>query len=415
MADDIFSRNVKAALYDVQFDYGDPLMRWFVTEGYRITDTGQFIGECGEQLAAHGIPIWRLAYFQRTLHPELLGYGYFWRRGGAVEVTAADFAVLTVDDYHDNPLPKVFDQGLTVRERLEGRGDIAAPLLRQMQREGATDYIALPVVFSDGHIDALSVTSDRPGGFSRGDLNRMYAAQFLFARIVEIHNLRATAVNLLDTYVGHDAGARILEGRIKRGDGETLHAVICFYDLKGFTQLSDNLQRDALIDLLNDYFTCIAEPAEARGGQVMKFIGDAVLLIYPLGGTATAGETAGAALDAVTEAVAMAGSVNARRAAAGHATFEFGSAVHLGDVMYGNIGAPSRLDFTVIGPAVNLAQRIETLSRTLDRPVLVSAEIAQLHPDRVASLGRHPLKGLENAVEVFELRLKGSPMAHDHG
>lgn len=403
MPSDIFSRDVDAALYDVRFDYGDPLARWFITKGYRIADTIEFIRQCGEQLYAHGIPIYRLAYIQRTLHPELIGHGYFWRRGGAVEKVAAGLSVLDETEYHDNPLPKVFEQGLTVRERLEGRSDIAAPLLRQLQEEGATDYIALPVVFSDGHIDGLSVSSDRPGGFSKGDLERMYALQFLFARICEIHNLRDTAVNLLDTYVGPDAGRRILSGQIHRGAGETIRAVIGFCDLKGFTRLSDELPRDAVIGLLNDYFTCVAEPAAARGGEVLKFIGDAVMLMYRLDGSRPEEAVVGAALDAALDTVRLGRQRSRERIAAGEAGFEFGMSVHLGDVMYGNIGAPNRLDFTVIGPAVNLAQRIEALSRGLGRPVLVSQAIATLLPERVTPLGRHAVKGVDAAIEVAAL------------
>lgn len=403
MSSDRLGRDVQAAQYDVQFDYGDPLARWFVTEGFRVTDTAELIRQCGEQLNAHGIPIYRLAYIQRTLHPELIGHGYFWRRGGDVEVVAANMSVLDEDEYHDNPLPKVFDQGLTVRERLEGRSDIAAPLLRQLQDEGATDYVALPMVFSDGHIDGLSVSTDRAGGFSRADLDRMYAVQFLFARICEIHNLRDTAVNLLDTYVGHDAGARILNGQIHRGVGETIRAVIVFCDLQGFTRLSDQLPRDALIELLNDYFTCVAEPAVARGGEVLKFIGDAVLLMYRLDGEVPETTVVDAALDAALETVRLSRLRSMERAAAGKAAFEFGMSVHLGDVMYGNIGAPKRLDFTVIGPTVNLAQRIETLSRSLRRPILVSDAIASLHPARVTALGRHSVKGVDEAIAVAAL------------
>lgn len=405
MSSDRFSRDVSATLYDVRNDYGDPLARWFITEGYKIADTAEFITQCGEQLHAHGIPLFRLGYIQRTLHPELIGYGYFWRRGHGTEVLAAGKTVLEGEDYRDNPLPKLFEEGRTVREHLENRTDLEAPLLRQLRDEGATDYVALPVVFSDGHIDGLSVASDRPGGFSRNDLDRMYALQFLFARIVEIHNLRTTAVNLLDTYVGHDAGERILKGQIERGAGETLQAVVCFCDLKGFTRLSDRLPRDTLIALLNDYFTCVAEPAEERGGEVLKFIGDAVLLIYRLEPGADVAAVAASAMDAAGEAVRRCEALCAERERRGEPGFSFGMSVHVGDVMYGNIGAPSRLDFTVIGPAVNLAARIESLSRELDHPVLVSAQVAALHPERVRTAGNHLVKGLDTPVEVFALDL----------
>ena len=219
--------------------YGDPLARWFVTEAYRITDTGQLIAAAGEQLVAAGIPLYRLAYFQLTLHPEFAGKAYAWRRGHGVEVSEAAHGLMERSEYLDNPLPPVFEQRRTVRVRLEAV-EPQAPLLKQLKRDGATDYVALPLLFTTGHVDALSVVSDRPGGFSADDLDRMFQLQFAFTRIVETHSLRDTAVNLLDAYVGRAAGQRILAGEVKRGDGQTIEAVLWYCDLRGFTRTSDS-------------------------------------------------------------------------------------------------------------------------------------------------------------------------------
>ncbi|MDP6814260.1 MAG: adenylate/guanylate cyclase domain-containing protein [Alphaproteobacteria bacterium] len=359
--------------------------------------------QAGEQLHAGGIPLYRLSYIQRTLHPEFIGYGFFWRRGHGVDKVRAPISIEDQSEYRDNPLPAVFEHGKTVRVRLEREADPQAPLLRQLQAEGATDYVALPVIFTDGRIDGLSVTSDAPGGFSRQDLDRMFALQFMFARIVEIHNLRATATNLLDTYVGHDAGARILDGAIHRGDGETIRAVIWYCDLRGFTGLSDHLPRDDLIGMLNDFFACMAGPVEAAGGQVLKFVGDAMLAIFRIGADDEK-TVAGTALDAAHQAVGAAERLNRQRQADGKPNLDFGLALHIGDVMYGNIGAPSRLDFTVIGPAVNLAARLQAQSRDIGHAILCSAEIAALRPGRVVSCGPHRMKGMAAAVEVFTVR-----------
>src|SRR5216683_2520738 len=176
--------------------YGDPLARWFVTEAYRIADTGQLIRAAGEQLVAAGIPLFRLAYFQLTLHPEFAGKSYVWQRGRGVEVSEAAHGLLQGSGYLDSPLPAVFEQRRTIRVRLEGT-EPQAPILKQLKGEGATDYVALPLLFTTGHVDALSVVSDRPGGFSTVDLERMFQLQFAFTRIVETHSLRDTAVNLL--------------------------------------------------------------------------------------------------------------------------------------------------------------------------------------------------------------------------
>src|SRR5258708_3884348 len=189
--------------------YADPLARWFVTEAYRITDTGALVAAAGEQLVSAGIPLCRLAYFQLIPHPEFAGKGYFWRRGQGVEIALRAHGDNADAEYRDTPLPVVFEQRKTVRVRLEHHQP-QAPVLRQLKDEGATDYVALPLLFTTGHVDALSVVSDKPGGFSTVDLERMFQLQFAFTRIVETHSLRDTAENLLDAYVGPAAAHPIL-------------------------------------------------------------------------------------------------------------------------------------------------------------------------------------------------------------
>jgi len=384
--------------------YSDPLARWFVTEAYRITDTLELIAAAGEHLVAAGIPLYRLAYFQLTLHPEFAGRGYRWRRGKGAEAGAAPHGLSMRADYRDNPLPVVFEQRKTIRVRLE-RVEPQAPILRQLKDEGATDYVALPLIFSTGHVDALSVVSDKPGGFSAADLDRMYLLQFAFARIVEIHSLRDTAVNLLDAYVGHAAGQRILAGEVVRGGGQTIEAVIWFCDLRGFTRASDRLPRDAIIALLNDYFGAMAAVVTEAGGEILKFMGDAMLAIFPVAAPAERPGVAGRAAQAAAAALRSIAALNRRRAEAGEPTVRFGLALHIGEVMFGNIGASTRLDFTVIGPAVNHAARLEKLCAQIDRPVIVSAALAALLPsEALLPLGLHALKDIDEPQAVYGLR-----------
>jgi adenylate cyclase len=261
--------------------YADPLARWFVTEAYRITDTGELIRAAGEQLVRAGLPLYRLAYFQLTLHPELAGKAYLWRRDRGVEVSEAAHGLLEGRAYLDNPLPPVFEERRTIRVRL-AEVEPQAPLLKQLKAEGATDYVALPLLFTTGHVDALSVVSDKPGGFSSADLDRMFLLQFAFTRIVETHSLRDTATYLLDAYVGRAAGQRILSGEVKRGDGQTIEAILWYCDLRGFTRASDRLPRDAIIALLNDYFTIMGGAVTGAGGEVLKFMGDGMLAMLPI-------------------------------------------------------------------------------------------------------------------------------------
>ena len=384
--------------------YSDPIARWFVTEAYRITDTAQLVAAAGEQLVLSGIPLYRLAYFQLTLHPEFAGKSYVWRRGQGVETGVRLHGDNQDAEYRDNPLPVVFEQHKTVRVRLD-RVEPEAPILRQLKDEGATDYVALPLLFINGHVDALSVVSDRPGGFSMSDLDRMFLLQFAFARLVEVHSLRDTATHLLDAYVGRAAGRRILAGEVKRGDGQTIDAVIWYCDLRGFTRASDMLPRDAIIALLNDYFDTMGNIVTAAGGEILKFMGDGMLAIFPVPAPGERNDTALRAVRAAASAVDAMLVLNRIRSAEGEMTVRFGLALHIGEVMFGNIGASQRLDFTVIGPAVNHAARLEKLCTPLDRSVLLSPAMAALLPAAdVEPLGLHALKDIDQPQQVFALR-----------
>jgi adenylate cyclase len=384
--------------------YNDPLARWFVTEAYRITDTAALIAASGSEIARAGIPLWRLAYFQFTLHPEVAGKSYTWRLGDQVaRVSAAPHGLLEEQRYRDSPLRPIFEERRTVRVRLE-RDEPQAPVLRELKGDGATDYVALPLVFSTGHIDALSVVSNTPGGFSRDDLDRMWLLQFAFARIVETHSLRDTATYLLDAYVGRAAGERILAGDVKRGGGETIEAVIWYCDLRGFTSLSDQLSRDMVIALLNDYFGALGAVVTQAGGEILKFIGDAMLAIFPVAHAEARPEVVMRAARAAMAARAAIDELNRQRLARAEPAIRFGLALHLGEVMFGNIGSGARLDFTVIGPAVNHAARLEGLSAAIDRPVVVSSTFAAFLPPRdLTPLGDHALKGIAEPQAVYGL------------
>jgi adenylate cyclase len=384
--------------------YSDPLARWFVTEACRITDTRELIAAASEQLASAGIPLYRLAYFQMTLHPEFAGTAYLWRRGQGVVTGIRPHGDNQDADYRDNPLPLVFEQQKTVRVRLE-TVEPEAPILRQFKDEGATDYVALPLLFTTGHIDALSVVSDKPGGFSAADLDRMYLLQFAFTRLVEVHSLRDTAVQLLDAYVGRAAGQRILAGDVRRGSGQTIEAVIWYCDLRGFTRLSDRLPRDEVIALLNDYFSAMGDIVTKAGGEILKFMGDGMLAMLPISSPAERADVAQRAVRAAASVADAITVLNRIRAMADEPLVRFGLALHIGEVMFGNIGASRRLDFTVIGPAVNYTARLEKLCVPLERQVLISQAIAALLPEgETVPLGQHAMKDIDRPQSVFGIK-----------
>lgn len=386
------------------------LLSWLLDEGRQSADIPTLVDAFCRRLGEAGVPLWRLSLGIRLLHPQIRFMSYYWRRHQpAVEAIERAHGTEVSQDYLLSPIYRVVEQGAAA---LRFRGaDLeppwAFPVLADLKQQGVTDYVVMAMVFSDGRRNAASVATDRPDGFSAAELALIDAVLPALSAVIETLTLRRLAATVLDTYVGRQAGTRILSGDIRRGSGAELRAVLWYCDLRGFTALADRLPRDALIALLNGYFEIMAGAVEARGAEVLKFIGDAMLAIFPLpgDGTSKADETHACtlALDAARDALARMAERNAERSAWGEATLRCGIALHVGDVMYGNIGSASRLDFTVIGPAVNLVTRIEGLCKRLDRPLLASAAFAAALPRPMAAAGNHAVPGLAEPVQVFEL------------
>jgi adenylate cyclase len=253
----------------------------------------------------------------------------------------------------------------------------------------------------------ISTATRQPGGFTTAELALIDALTPYMARLTDIQALNYLATTLLDTYVGTDAGRRIMVGNIRRGSAETIRAVIWLCDMRDFTRLSDTLPGDELVALLNDYFDCVGPPVRERGGEILKFIGDAMLAIFRFDDDAARSAACQNALDAAEEAMGLIDALNERRAETNAAPIGVGIALHLGDVLYGNIGASDRLDFTVVGPAVNEASRIQALCRPLERNVLISAsfhEIACSCHGELMSLGFHALRGVREPQELFTVK-----------
>jgi adenylate cyclase len=269
------------------------------------------------------------------------------------------------------------------------------PVLSELRAEGITDYLASPLVFTDGAIHAVTCTTRQLGGFTDAQIAGIEAIITPLARVAEIRALRRMGSTLLDTYVGHDAGERILAGRIRRGDIEEIHAAIWLSDMRGFTALADSLPPPVLIDLLNRYFDCQVPPILDHGAEVLKFMGDGLLAIFNIAGNETeVCERALAAARLAQENVAAL----SRSAMPG---LRFGLALHIGDVLYGNIGSGNRLDFTCIGPAVNCAARIEKLTGQLGRAILASGEFARHCAGEFTPLGEFRLAGFSAPQLVF--------------
>ncbi len=392
------------SLPDVNRDYDAALAAftaWYVHEAPRIRSARQLVRETCERFVAHGVPLQRFTALLLMLHPDHFGVAQRWYRGNPeVKTSRGSYEIWNRPVLQQSPYGEINRGAAALRRRLAGpQAWIDFDVLREYAAEGCTDYVMMHLPFSDEGRHAAAFATDRPGGFTPAELKFIDAMLPHLARQSELLTLRYLTTTLLDTYVGRKAGERVLTGQIRRGSGETIRAVIWLSDLRCFTALSDRLPRDTLIALLNGYFDCVGGAIDAAGGEILKFIGDAVLAIFPLGMGDELAATARAALGAAT--AARAGLAALRRLPGGEA-LDFGVALHVGDVMYGNIGTAQRLDFTVIGPAVNMTARLESLAASLGEPVLVSAEIAHaIGADRLESVGHHALKGMPAPVEAF--------------
>ena len=350
-------------------------------------------------LLARGVALYRVAVFVRTLHPNVAGRAFFWREDREeVEVDSADHSWFGSEEHLRSPIHAVWTTNAESRRRLADPDcPMDYPVLADLRAEGVSDYLAMPLRFLSGEVHVATFATRRPGGFRDAELAALRQALPPFTRVAEIYANMRKAQNILDAYLGPNAGAKVLAGRIKRGDGEDIHAVIWFCDLRDSTRLADSMGRREFLRLLNEYFECVLGPVLERQGEVLRFIGDAALAIFPI--AESQADACARALAAAREALLRMNRLNARRAR----PLRFGIGLHLGEVTYGNIGTPSRIEFTVIGAAANEAARIESLCKDLRVDLLVSERVARALPGELESVGSHTLRGVGDKMELFTL------------
>ncbi len=377
-----------------------------------MAETDLLAGLC-ERLNAAGVRIMRGAIAGNLLDPVFDSRGLRWARGaGGIEETFAREADPTVnEDWARSPFFRMIEDGAEFLRRRIGaphpRDEF--PVVDELAARGATDYIAfLTRAGPDGwqrEIEGMisSWATDAPGGFTDAQVDLVAAMLPTLALAFTLRTTRRTARTLMTTYLGSDAAERVLAGNIVRGQAEPLRAVVWFSDLVGFTRISEAVGPAGMLALLNEYAEAQVEAIEAHGGHVLKFIGDGILAIFPEEGATPA---CARALDAAVDCRARMGALSARRKQADLPVVDAHLALHVGDLLYGNVGSPRRLDFTVLGPAVNEAARIESLCGSLDQSVVVSWAFAEAAGDarsRLVSLGRYALKGVARPQEMFTL------------
>jgi adenylate cyclase len=386
----------------------DPIADWLIGEGRLIGQPRPLIEGFCRRLVAAGIPVWRLRAGQRLANPLLSAWGVVWTRDGSGDqeyVITRD--TLGTGAYFGSPFEHVIKHRRSLRRRLIGLDpEQDHAVLHEMAAAGGTDYLAMPLEYGDGSVQGLAVVSDRASGFDDDHLGRLEALRQPLAAALEPMAMRRSSASLLRTYLGAGPAAAVLAGAIRRGELRQIEAVILVTDLRGFTDKAERWDDEALLAALDGYFELIVEAVVAAGGDVLKFIGDKVLAIFPIEEQAVR-QRCRAAVDAALEARRALIPLNRARQDHGLEALDFGTALHLGRVTYGNIGSRERLDFTVIGRAVNLASRIQDLCKTLGEPVLCTGEVARCIEPRPASVGMHPIRGLATPIELFALRPDG--------
>ncbi len=357
----------------VQPPVSGPLIDWVLREASTLKTPDELTLALADRLQEHGIAISRLSVLIWSLHPQIAARNMIWKKGEPGLTTyAPSYEIHDHPGYVNSPLRHVSNGLGGVRQRLDVANFKASfPIMQDLRDQGATDYVAMPLPFSDGRINVLTLTSDAPDGFSTADLGTIFECVFVISRFYEVFSQRETAQTLLETYVGKRTGARVLGGEIRRGDGDEIDAAIMFCDLRNSSLLEEQLGRRDYIALLNRFFDSVSEVIQSQGGEVLKFIGDAVLAVFPEGHDATTASTH--ALEASKQIVAALEQINA------DSPHRVDCAIGLdfGRVTYGNVGSKERLDFTVIGQAANIAARLSDHGKINNDRIVMTAAIAQ--------------------------------------
>lgn len=384
------------------------LISWAVREAWSATTTRELVQRLVGEIETIGIPLVRANVILRTLHPLLMASGYRWWRHepDSVDRFDATHDTLQTDEYRNSPVRHVLEGHGSIRRRIDAMptaGEFS--ILSELRENGATDYVALPMAFSDGQLNVFSLATSAPDGFSDHFLADLLQVLPILSRCFEVHSKRRTAATLLETFIGKNTGERVLNGQVRRGDGDDIDAVIWFCDLRNSTPIANSMSRAAFLRYLNIFFDAMAGSVVENGGEVLRFIGDAVLAIFPFetDDVESQRQACQKAVDAARETANRVAVANDAQLEEGMPPIGYGIGLHVGDVTFGNIGIPERLEFTVIGAAANEAARIESMTKDLSRRVIVSKTFADAYEGELEALGAFELRGVEDVRELFAL------------
>lgn len=385
----------------------DWLMR-MALEGAELEDIVR--GTC-ERLAASGLPLARAHLSFSVLHPLYVAMGFTWRRGQSLEIEGYRHRKESEDDqFLNSPYYYILSHGLDhLRCHLETGTSFDFPIFQELKEQGITDYLAFVTEFEHGSGQGMigSWATDRAGGFSEDEIAELLRIQMRLAVVCKIAVQGGLARNMLTTYLGAGAGSRVLSGQIRRGDGETTRAAIIVADIRGSTVLAEKLGREGYIEALNTFFDTVAGTFSQAGGEILSFLGDGFLAVVPCGRNRNASSQASLKVyNAAVLALRRMKHVNAVRAEAGKDEIRFGIGLHIGNVMFGNVGMEDRLTFSVFGAAVNEASRLETLTKKYKTPVVASQSFVEYCGNDWKPLGAEALRGIEAPMNVYTLAAK---------
>lgn len=383
----------------------DAIAEWLMQQALGDPDLSALFTECCERLRASGVAIDRAHASFRTLHPLYEAVALTWRSNSRTQSLDLPHRKPETNlRWTQSPLYHLIENHLPgLRRRLVGpEAVIDFPFLEELRADGQTDYLAYLIAFDPGYRNGVvgSWSSHRSSGFTAGEVRILERIQKRLAVACKIKIKDQIAENVVTAYLGRETGSQVLDGSIKRGDGEALRAAIWYSDLRASTQLAETLPVDEFLAVLNRYFDCTAGAVRDQGGEVVALIGDAVLAIFRCAATSETA-TCQAALAAARLAEARLTETNRERLDAGHSALDFGVGLHLGTVIHGNIGIPDRLAYTIVGPAVNETVRIEALTKRLHRRVLASRAFAEQLEANWEALGPQSLKGFPGAHQIF--------------
>lgn len=384
---------------------------WLVDQALSEPDiVAMFEGLCS-RIYGIGIPIGRARLTWPTLHPLFQAETILWTRDEATEFEQFVHQEAASEAWLASPMKFMFDNKLDVlRRNLDGPSKLLDfPVLYDVAEQGMTDYFIIRTPLSvknersvTGELGIVaSWSADRPGGFTNDELEALQKIQRRFAVACKTAIQARIAYNITETYLGREAGGRVLAGSIRRGDGRETQAVVWYNDLRNSTALADTMPGRDYIQLLNVYFDCTATPIIEAGGEVLDFVGDGVLAIFPYEDEAGQQEAVRAATTALANVIKARDALNEQRAAENLFPVRFGIGINTGTVMFGNIGVPQRLTFSVIGPTVNEVSRIESLTKATGMDALVTRDIVELEPDNWISIGNQRLSGVAEEIELF--------------